>query len=153
MPPKNAQKVLRDLGASHGVMTMDMHAAVQVDIQQATIMRQVYKVLYAQLESSMSTEQRAHLRSRGGVGAGSYLEGPPDEGSELPNKLWQTATRYRIGVRWPAHEVVPDTSAGNVPTCCHCTKAGKICGTALDPRASHAVHCHNGLCANIRHNA
>eukprot|EP00969_Alexandrium_andersonii_P285718 12631664-Alexandrium_andersonii.AAC.1 len=29
MPPKDVQKVLRDLGVSHGVMTMDMHAAVQ----------------------------------------------------------------------------------------------------------------------------
>eukprot|EP00969_Alexandrium_andersonii_P315469 13937422-Alexandrium_andersonii.AAC.1 len=71
---------------------MGMHAAVQVDIKQATIMKQVYKAMSAQLESTMSTEQRAHLRSCGGVGAASYLEGPPDEGSELPNELWQTAT-------------------------------------------------------------
>eukprot|EP00969_Alexandrium_andersonii_P186278 8229295-Alexandrium_andersonii.AAC.1 len=43
MAPKGAQKILRDLGVSHGVMTMDMRAAVQVDIKQATIMKQVYK--------------------------------------------------------------------------------------------------------------
>eukprot|EP00969_Alexandrium_andersonii_P047154 2069209-Alexandrium_andersonii.AAC.1 len=61
MAPKDAQKVLRDLGVSHGIMTMDMHAAVQVDIKQATIMKQVYKVMYAQLERDMTVEQRAHL--------------------------------------------------------------------------------------------
>eukprot|EP00969_Alexandrium_andersonii_P360117 15454661-Alexandrium_andersonii.AAC.1 len=70
---------------------MDMHAAVQVDIKQATIAKQVSKIMRVQLESSASTEQRAHLRSCGGVGAGSFLEGPPDEGSELPNEIWQTA--------------------------------------------------------------
>eukprot|EP00969_Alexandrium_andersonii_P114916 5082296-Alexandrium_andersonii.AAC.1 len=63
MAPKEAQRILRDLGASHGVMTMDMHAAVQVEVKQATLMRQVYKVLYARLEKDMSVEQRAHLRS------------------------------------------------------------------------------------------
>eukprot|EP00969_Alexandrium_andersonii_P183214 8095324-Alexandrium_andersonii.AAC.1 len=71
---------------------MDMHAAVQVEVKQATIVRQVYKVMYARIEHSMGVEQRAHLRSRGGVGAGSYLEGPPAEGSELPDELWETAT-------------------------------------------------------------
>eukprot|EP00969_Alexandrium_andersonii_P024280 1059643-Alexandrium_andersonii.AAC.1 len=70
---------------------MDMHAAVQVDVKQATIMRQVYKVMYSKIEQGMSVEQRAHLRSRGGVGAGSFLEGPPAEGSELPDELWETA--------------------------------------------------------------
>eukprot|EP00969_Alexandrium_andersonii_P034190 1494944-Alexandrium_andersonii.AAC.1 len=40
MSPRDAQKVLRDLGINHGVMTMDTHAAVQVDIKQATIMKQ-----------------------------------------------------------------------------------------------------------------
>eukprot|EP00969_Alexandrium_andersonii_P099457 4388392-Alexandrium_andersonii.AAC.1 len=80
MAPRDAQKVLRDLGISHGVVAMDMHAAVQVDAKQATITKQVCKVMCAQLESSMTTEQRARLRSCGGVGAGSYLEGPPDEG-------------------------------------------------------------------------
>eukprot|EP00969_Alexandrium_andersonii_P294435 13014463-Alexandrium_andersonii.AAC.1 len=70
---------------------MDMRAAVQVDTKQATIMKRVYKVMYAQLERSMTVEQRAHLRSCGGVGAGSYLEGPPDEGSELPDELWEAA--------------------------------------------------------------
>eukprot|EP00969_Alexandrium_andersonii_P267778 11833321-Alexandrium_andersonii.AAC.1 len=58
----------------------------------------------------MSVGQRAHLRSCGGVGAGSYLEGPPDEGSERPDELWEAATRYRIGMQWPAHSVQPDTT-------------------------------------------
>eukprot|EP00969_Alexandrium_andersonii_P324374 14333474-Alexandrium_andersonii.AAC.1 len=66
----------------------------------------------------MSVEQRAHLRSCGGVGAGSYREGPPDEGSALPDELWGTATRYRIGVLWPAHDVRPDMNpTAAVPTC------------------------------------
>eukprot|EP00969_Alexandrium_andersonii_P014890 650330-Alexandrium_andersonii.AAC.1 len=63
MAPKEAQRILRELGANHGVMTMDMHAAVQVEVKQATLMGQVYKVLYARLEKDMSVEQRAHLRS------------------------------------------------------------------------------------------
>eukprot|EP00969_Alexandrium_andersonii_P115896 5125349-Alexandrium_andersonii.AAC.1 len=61
MAPTDAQRILRDLGVSHGVMTMDMHAAVQVDIKQATNMKQVYKVMYAQLDRNMTVEQRAHL--------------------------------------------------------------------------------------------
>eukprot|EP00969_Alexandrium_andersonii_P228746 10102867-Alexandrium_andersonii.AAC.1 len=81
---------------------MGLRAAVQVDIKQATSMKQIYNVVCGQLESSMSTEQRARLRSCGGVGAGSFLEGPPDDGSELSNELWQTATRHRIGLKWPA---------------------------------------------------
>eukprot|EP00969_Alexandrium_andersonii_P152304 6735354-Alexandrium_andersonii.AAC.1 len=40
-----------------------------------------------------------------------------------------------------------------MPTCCHCTKAGEICGANLDPQASHAVHCRNGPCTNNRRNA
>eukprot|EP00969_Alexandrium_andersonii_P014891 650331-Alexandrium_andersonii.AAC.1 len=63
MAPKEAQRILRELGVSHGAMTMDMHAAVQVEVKQATLMRQVYKVVYARLEKDMSVEQRAHLRS------------------------------------------------------------------------------------------
>eukprot|EP00969_Alexandrium_andersonii_P269439 11908835-Alexandrium_andersonii.AAC.1 len=57
MAPKDAQKTLRDLGVSHGVMTMDMHAAVQVDVKQAAIMKQVHKVMYDQLERNMTVEQ------------------------------------------------------------------------------------------------
>eukprot|EP00969_Alexandrium_andersonii_P063015 2775592-Alexandrium_andersonii.AAC.1 len=64
----------------------------------------------------MTVEQRANLRSCGGVGAGSYLEGPPDEGTELPGELWEAATRHRVGVRWPARDVQPDDSAA-LPTC------------------------------------
>eukprot|EP00969_Alexandrium_andersonii_P068008 2999848-Alexandrium_andersonii.AAC.1 len=66
MAPKEAQRSLRDLGVSHGVMTMDTHAAVQVDVKQATLMKQVRKVMYAQLERDMSVGQRARLRSCGG---------------------------------------------------------------------------------------
>eukprot|EP00969_Alexandrium_andersonii_P010200 445065-Alexandrium_andersonii.AAC.1 len=66
MAPEDAQRILRDLGGSRGVMTMDTHAAVQVDIKQATITKQVHKVMYAQLERDMTVEQRAHLRSCGG---------------------------------------------------------------------------------------
>eukprot|EP00969_Alexandrium_andersonii_P026660 1163209-Alexandrium_andersonii.AAC.1 len=62
MAPKEAQRVLCDLGVSHGVVTMGMHAAVQVDVKQAAIVKQVRKVMYAQLERSMTVEQRAHLR-------------------------------------------------------------------------------------------
>eukprot|EP00969_Alexandrium_andersonii_P309156 13662140-Alexandrium_andersonii.AAC.1 len=66
MAPKEAQRIVRDLGVSHGVVAMDMHAAVQVDVKQATVMKQVYKVMYAQLEKDMTVEQRAHFRSCGG---------------------------------------------------------------------------------------
>eukprot|EP00969_Alexandrium_andersonii_P360120 15454669-Alexandrium_andersonii.AAC.1 len=38
---------------------MDTRAAEQVDVKQATTMEQVYTVMYAQLESSMTVEQRA----------------------------------------------------------------------------------------------
>eukprot|EP00969_Alexandrium_andersonii_P365188 15465661-Alexandrium_andersonii.AAC.1 len=131
---------------------MDTHAAVQVPTKQATITQQVYKVVYKPIEQRLSVETRAHLRSCGGVGAGSYLEGPPDEGSELPDEFWETATRYRIGMTWPAHDVRPDEMNATL-TCGHCTKAGKICGARLDQWASHAVHCHNGPCTNNRHNA
>eukprot|EP00969_Alexandrium_andersonii_P050409 2213183-Alexandrium_andersonii.AAC.1 len=72
----------------------------------------------------MSVEQRAHLRSCGGVGAGSFLEGPPAEGGELPDELWETSTRYRAGLKWPAHDTFPrDSDPGLV--CAHCTRKGK----------------------------
>eukprot|EP00969_Alexandrium_andersonii_P010492 457144-Alexandrium_andersonii.AAC.1 len=66
MAPQEAQRALRDLGVSHGVMTMGMHAAVQVDVKQSTLMKQVCKVMYAQLERDMAVEQRVRLRSCGG---------------------------------------------------------------------------------------
>eukprot|EP00969_Alexandrium_andersonii_P233943 10329648-Alexandrium_andersonii.AAC.1 len=63
MAPKEAQRIIRDLGVSHGGVTMGMHAAVQVEVKQATLMKQVSKVMYAQLERDMSVAQRAGLRS------------------------------------------------------------------------------------------
>ena len=79
------------------------------------------------------------------------MEGPPAEGSELPDELWETATRYRAGLKWPAHDTYPQEDPA--PLCAHCTRKGKVCGAPLDAAASHAVHCHNGPCTNNRHNA
>ena len=77
------------------------------------------------------------------------MEGPPDQLSELPDSLWETAARFRLGTK---------AAAGREPgrpqgACRNTTAAGRVCGEQLGQDDLQPIHCACGGGVVLRHGA
>ena len=75
------------------------------------------------------------------------MEGPSDQPTCLPDPLWETATRFRLGMRASA-----DRDEGRaLHTCRNTTQNGRVCGVVLEPDDLHPIHCPCGGGVCLRH--
>ena len=144
-----AQHLLRSRGVKHSAIYLDLHTAARSKVKQSVLMKDVYTAMTQTLHGQMTDGQKAHMRSCGGAGAGSYLEGPPTTEHELPDELWRCATRFRMGQEWAAFDEAPN----HQPVCGLVGCNGNGCGHVLDPAGEHSIHCLTGGATNKRHNA
>ncbi len=140
---------LREQGATHAPLRLDLHTALGQPVKQKALSQQVNKAAKEQMLGSLPAAEQAFFRSAGGTGAGAFLEGPPTADLALPDELWETACRFRLGMRAAAHRQLP----GSQGVCQHRARTGVPCGKALDMYDVHAVHCLTGGGTQARHDA
>ncbi len=143
------QEGMRAQGVRHGAVRSDLHAALSTPATQRNLQALANKVRSQRLAEQLSVDARAHVRSCGGTGAGGFLEGPPAMESNMADKLWETAVRYRLRCPRAAQR---DCKRPQM-VCQHVHATGRKCETPLDDEDTHAVHCSLGGGPVARHAA
>ena len=98
---------------------------------------------HARLLESATREDKADIRSAGGVGQ-SWAATQVQVAPPLADPSWAVVTRRRLRVQWPA-------GRGD-GTCKHRRANGTFCGAPLDARGTHALTCNCGGGVDRRHN-
>ena len=146
-PLQKAHSALSQQAPDLASARMEFHGAIKMPVKQKTLTNAINEGTRARVLEKLETSEKAMFRSFGGQGAGTWLEGPPDVSCILPNPLWQTSVRLRMGM--PA--AAADDATRTQGACRNTTAAGRVCGEPLSGDDMHPLHCACGGGVVLRH--